>query len=370
MIKTFSARNYRCIRDVTAHLTPLHAFIGPNDSGKSTLLHGLRTLIQFAGGAFVRGADGAWQPFDPDLPERHPAMVGQPKPHEVSLACEDVRLACEVEGGSYALEMTKDGLVECVPRGDGTIKPESRGWDNESAYRLFPDASTAATFEQLRSAQLVRFDPDALRAPSGLIPESQRAGFLDDQGHGLPGVFFALRNRSDDALSVVVEDARRHFPTLKAIRFKPITSGTLVLEAELQNGVWVGANRMSEGLLYYLAFAALQHLDPATLLLIEEPENGLHPARIAEVVRMLRVIVEEMGTQVIIATHSPLVINELQPEEVTVVTRPSLEEGTQLTPMIETHNFQKRSSVYALGELWLSFANGIDEGPLLRGRGE
>jgi predicted ATPase len=257
-----------------------------------------------------------------------------------------------------------------MPRGDGTLKPEVRRWDNESTYLRSPDAFMGSTFERLRRAQLVRFDPDALRAPSGIIPESQRAGFLDDQGHGLPGVLGALQNRSGDAFSAVVEEARTHFPTLKTIRLKPLTNGTLALEAELQNNVWVGANSMSEGLLYSLAFAALQHLDPACLLLIEEPENGLHPARIAEVVRMLHVIIEQKGTQVIIATHSPLVINELQPEEVTVVTRPSLEEGTQLTPMIETHNFQKRSSVYALGELWLSFANGTDEGPLLWGRGE
>ena len=70
------------------------------------------------------------------------------------------------------------------------------------------------------------------------------------------------------------------------------------------------------------------------------------------------------------ATHSPRVINELEPDEVTVVTRSSLEEGTKLTPMRETHNFEKRSSVYALGELWLSYANGVDEEPLIRGRGE
>jgi ABC-type multidrug transport system ATPase subunit len=30
------------LRDVQATLTPLHAFIGPNDSGKSTLLEALR----------------------------------------------------------------------------------------------------------------------------------------------------------------------------------------------------------------------------------------------------------------------------------------------------------------------------------------
>jgi len=37
-------------------------------------------------------------------------------------------------------------------------------------------------FEQLRGVRLARFDPDALRAPSGLIPETAPVGFLDDRG--------------------------------------------------------------------------------------------------------------------------------------------------------------------------------------------
>jgi predicted ATPase len=123
---------------------------------------------------------------------------------------------------------------------------------------------------------------------------------------------------------------------------------------------------MSEGLLYYLAFAALRHLDPVSLLLVEEPENGLHPARIAQVVGVLRAI-SESGTQVIMATHSPLVVNELRPDEVSIVTR-TAERGTQVKRIKDTPDFEERSKIYALGELWIAYANGEDEAPLLEGR--
>ncbi len=126
---------------------------------------------------------------------------------------------------------------------------------------------------------------------------------------------------------------------------------------------------MSEGLLYYLAYAALPYFAPSSILLIEEPETGLHPARIAEVVRMLRAMTEQPdGPQIIMATHSPLVINELRPEEVSVVTRPSVEVGTQVTRLMDTPHFAERSKVYALGELWLSYADGNFEAPLLEGK--
>jgi predicted ATPase len=119
---------------------------------------------------------------------------------------------------------------------------------------------------------------------------------------------------------------------------------------------------MSEGLLYYLAFAALPFLAPPSILLVEEPENGLHPARIRDVVGVLREV--SKTTQVLVATHSPLVVNELSGDEVTIVTRHG-ETGTKTRRLSDTPDFASRSRVYATGELWLSYANGVDEAPLL-----
>lgn len=59
----------------------------------------------------------------------------------------------------------------------------------------------------------------------------------------------------------------------------------------------------------------------------------------------------------------PLVVNELQGHEVSVVTR-TPEEGTKVRLLSETPNFAERSKVYSLGELWLSYADGEQEKPL------
>ena len=69
-------------------------------------------------------------------------------------------------------------------------------------------------------------------------------------------------------------------------------------------------------------------------------------------------------TQIIVATHSPLVLNELQPDEVTILTRDP-KAGTRATRMDRTKHFQQRQQVYALGELWLSFADGLEEAALV-----
>lgn len=366
MIKFLRAHDYGCLLDVKVPLTPFHAFIGPNDSGKSTLLHALRTVVRFASGSFSQDPDHTWKPFDPLLPPKYPSFEPGTRPY-------DIMLGCGVEGGWYGVQTGQRDLEERISldghgdaSGGGPYQGKTRAWDEPSHFFAPEFSSQQQVLRQLWRARLVRFDPDALRRPSGLIPETSSVGFIDDRGHGLPGVYFALRNRDDLGFATVIEGVRRHFPTVKSLRVKAVTTSELVLEAELFSGARVEASRMSEGLLYYLAFAALRHLDPVALLLVEEPENGLHPARVGEVVRILRAIVDETKTQVVMATHSPLVINEMQPEEVSIVTR-DRETGTKVTPMRETANFEARSKVYALGELWLSYANGEDEAPLLKG---
>ena len=69
-------------------------------------------------------------------------------------------------------------------------------------------------------------------------------------------------------------------------------------------------------------------------------------------------------TQILLTTHSPLVVNELAPEEVTLLTRDA-RTGTHATRLDRTTHFAQRQQVYAPGELWLSFADGASETALV-----
>ena len=48
VIEELRVERYGGIGDVTCRLSPLHAFIGPNDSGKSTLLRALQFIVEVA----------------------------------------------------------------------------------------------------------------------------------------------------------------------------------------------------------------------------------------------------------------------------------------------------------------------------------
>jgi predicted ATPase len=298
--------NFGCVKDVTVDLTPLHAFVGPNDSGKSTLLRALRAAVE------------GWEP----TPHSHvTSTVGD-------------------------LSITQLGRR-------GEFHDAWARYENRQRSRTPASAETT-----LRSAmsgvRMLRLDPDEMRLPSPLIPKAQPIRF-SERGRGLPGVYDALLSRRRKAFDAIGARFRDLFPTVQELELSNTSANEKVLSIRLTDGTEASADAMSEGMLYWLAFAAIPHLAEAAICLIEEPENGLHPARVSEVVRVLRAASQH--TQILLATHSPLVINELEPDEVTIITR-TPERGTIATPMTQTRNFAKRSKAYALGELWLSYADG------------
>lgn len=304
-------QNFRCIKKVDFPLTPLHAFIGPNDSGKSTLLEAVTKV----------------------------SPIVQPEPaSEVSLF-----------SGNHALTRFPEGFIVHDAQIAVTDPHDSRRSSDRVAETLW---------KIVEPARMLRLDPDAMREPTNLIAHGNPLEY-SPRGQGLAAVYDALLSRRIGVFLEITKRFTTLFPTARSIQ---LTNVTKALGVELTDGRSVGAAQLSEGMLYWLAFAALPYLAPTPIILIEEPENGLHPSRIGDVMRVLRDI--SNTSQVLIATHHPLIINELQPDEVTLITR-SPERGTIATPLSKTKNFEQRSKVYALGELWLNYADGDFESDLV-----
>lgn len=307
-IERIRVRNFRCIKEITFPLTPLHALIGPNDSGKSTLLEAI-TLFTTRNHA-------------------------------------DAASEVTAFGDGRALTWRARGMFEHAP-----------SLDPKDAH-LNPSEPLSGFVAPVR---ILRLDPDAMRQPTNLIAQGSPLEY-STRGQGLAAVYDALLSRRIDVFLEISKRFITLFPTARSIQLTNPSQITKALGVELLDGRSIGADQLSEGMLYWLAFAALPYLHPAPIILIEEPENGLHPSRIGDVMRVLRDI--SNTSQIIIATHHPLVINELQSDEVTILTR-TPERGTIATPLSSTRNFEQRSKVYALGELWLNYADGDFESDLV-----
>ncbi len=313
IIEQVTIRNFGPITNATVGLSRLHALIGPNDSGKSMTL---RAISHF---------------FD--------SWMHRPTPQRLNVTQPSLRL--QFDTGQSA-EWSCDGQL---------------------ADRFEPGPSTDPKFIEAFDAggSVLRFDPDSLRAETPLIEDQAPLWFSDIHGRGLGALIDAIQARSQRDRDALTAHVRSVFPLVDEFRLFTKEQRRSV-GVRLTDGTEVPAEHMSEGLLYFLGFAVLRFLRPIHFVAIEEPENGLHPARIAEIVRVLRAL--SQTTQVLLTTHSPLVINELQPHEVTLVTR-TAEHGTTFTRMDRTPSFANRTTAFSLGELWLAYADGVSEEALL-----
>ena len=102
----------------------------------------------------------------------------------------------------------------------------------------------------------------------------------------------------------------------------------LTLQVTDRNGNVHAARALSDGTLRFLALAILE-MDPEApgLLCFEEPENGIHPQRIAAMLRLLKGLcvdpddpigLDNPLRQVIINTHSPTVVGAVEDEDLLV----------------------------------------------------
>lgn len=186
-------------------------------------------------------------------------------------------------------------------------RKEMMGWAQfqlePSALRA-PDAFTAPRMVSPSGAHL----PAALRA---------LADAADKRGEGGTSVYARISNRlarlSQNVRGLQVdEDAARE-----------LLSVVLTDLDDAQHR----ASSLSDGTLRFLALAVLNEGDQGPpLMCLEEPENGVHPDRIEDMLRLLQDIAVEPNEpvssdnplrQVIVNTHSPAVVNSV-PEDALV----------------------------------------------------
>ena len=107
--------------------------------------------------------------------------------------------------------------------------------------------------------------------------------------------------------------------------------------------------QLSDGTLRLICLAAaLLQPDPPLAVVIDEPELGLHP----DAVRLLAESIRDAAdkTQVIIATHSPLLVDRFDPKDIIVVNR---RDGASHLDRFTSNELKPWIEEYTLGELWV-----------------
>ncbi|MCC6557841.1 MAG: AAA family ATPase [Polyangiaceae bacterium] len=355
MITQLTVRNFKCLQDVTVTLAPFTVLIGANDSGKSSLLDAIQVLGR-----------SALEPL-PDclVPE---GGVG-PSPFEDLVWQRNVarsivwRIQGESRGRRFAYELAVRAgpyvRFEKLPH-HPTHLVSAAADPRETRLRtsLRTQAELVPVVAGFASVRKYRFDPRSLRKVAPLATDT----VLSSSGDNLAAALDAMLTGPDRVASHQLEAALCDaFPTLAgvALRAVPMAGGigkaVDFILAGTRPPVTIPAANASEGALLLTAFLALAHGPGPEILLIEEPENGLHPSRAAAVMTLLRRMSEgdvgDRPRQVILTTHSPALLGYARPEEVRIFRRDP-ERGTEVSPMSAVPDLERLQHVLPPGDLW------------------
>jgi predicted ATPase len=175
--------------------------------------------------------------------------------------------------------------------------------------------------------------------------------FLRPQAENLAAFLYWMQEKKPDHYANVRETVRQIAPFFDDFLLSPsrLNESKIRLEwKEKGSDAYFTASSLSDGTLRFICLAALLlQPDLPALVLLDEPELGLHPAAITLLADMLSSAAAR--AQVIVATQSVTLINRLDQDAVWTVDR---QDGQSVFRHLSKSDMSAWLDGYALGELW------------------
>lgn len=406
MITGFSIRNFKNLAAIPPtgdDLVPFGRFnvlIGPNGCGKSSFLQGIDFLRAFfMSSVEVYLKERGWNYNDlPNLRQTTKNIRWELKaklePDENGVGGGEYHYIVALQprrhlgiGEEKLLWSPSPGCVETLLSRKGrSFKLLNRTTkENESFEAIGLPASVMSQIESSRDRnrypEMLHFrrwveqfrsyliwDPKVLRCP-----DRGKQGELGPSGEHLAVLIGQMKDKRPDAFRRLVRRIRGLFPTVTDISVSGRGWGWRSIRVHEGNGKEERAfnsQQMSDGVLRLLAITTLLHLERIpSLITLEEPENGMHPQLVREVVQILRELTQRKPPnqcQVFFASHSPYVLDEFYdyPEEVYCMDRAKPLAGASISRLSENRQIRvvRNAFAHSLGEAWASGLIGATAG--------
>ena len=304
MLDHLIVKNFRCLHDLEVPLRPLTVLIGQNDTGKSAFLQAVQLIVTQEG---ISTTD-FWR-------------------------CDSNNAICI------------EGRVAGKTIGIQSLPAVSRTGDPTTLERITP---------------VVRF-----HLPSGGV-EMECPGYTGGEEHALDlafagqrvaALFDFLLRKDRRRLDLITAALRDLVPGFEDIAIGTPQPAARKIELVIENGLRFPAQSSSVGLRMLLFFVALAyHPRPPRLILLEEPENGVHPKRLQVIIRLLREITEgkhgQHPAQVIITTHSPYLLDQIDVDRDQILIFQRNDDGSRSAEPADADRLRVFLDEFMLGEVW------------------
>lgn len=311
---------FKSIRDQTVDLRPLNVLIGANGSGKSNFIGVFRLLHEILSDRlqlFVARSGGA----------NRLLHFGRKVSEQLSLDLVFGTVSCH---------------CVLVPTSTDSLTPATLDWS---------DWGDPAVSEVLQSWHVYHFQDTSEAAKVKQTADLHDNAYLRPDAGNLAAFLYRLQETRPDVYQNIADVIRMVAPFFGSFVLQPdrLNPDKIRLEwQELGSDAYFDAHSLSDGTLRFICLATLL-LQPQlpSLLLLDEPELGLHPYAITILADLLRSAATR--AQVVVSTQSVTLVNQLSPEDVLVVDRV---DSASVFHRLTEDEIATWLDDYALGELW------------------
>lgn len=368
MLSKLKVQHYKSLFDVEVSLEPLTVFIGPNGSGKSNICEALAVLSDFLQRITVSTNAFEVIPFFSEslrtVSKNKQEIESKFWHGKADYLLFEVKTLCIKENTLSAETKTILDLSLCLDypqrRIDISLEktPRTVG-DYTSIIREFLisnkylDSSLA---NAIRKVRIYDF------APVALSSNISSTDSMESTGQGIVYALVDILHANRSSFDELEERLTRLVPNIQRISLPRGANQTFLLELiDRYSEHHIPASDISDGTLRILAFlTALYQENTPSIICFEEIENGVHPWLLHKMMELLKIVSTEgiagKPVQVLITTHSPVLLNYVEPHQVRAVELD--EEGKTQVHALPTDSvrFQKALEAYdgALGELWFT----------------
>lgn len=332
MIEHLSIRNFKILRDIEVALRPLTVIVGPNASGKSSMLQAIQALAYCLG---TSPHHPLGEVFCDDL-----------SPHLIYTRSPSGPLHLGCRGHFFGEEISAE--VDISPDKPPVMVAVVEG------HRSGPSARGVLGYPT--SASMLKLDIGKLSDPS--YPRDTQIR-LPQNGEGLSSVLASLFLENQGEFRRIVEQLRKVVPAVDSIKFQRVPINPTIgyeLIFDMKGAPGILARNVSEGTLLTLGLLTFMATwsSESRIVLIDDLERGLHPKAMRELVEQLRLLQEQNpDTQIIATSHSPYLLDCLEATEVLLTTLD--DNGYATVKSLSDHpEYERWKDLMTPGEFWSS----------------
>lgn len=221
--------------------------------------------------------------------------------------------------------------------------------ESKLAQNKFRSKSEQWVVDTIQDWRVYHFHDTSLLAPVMGLSNIIDYEVLHTNAANLAPFLLHMAQTEPDHYSQIEEVVRQVAPFFGTFDLREVTPGqTQLLWKDRYSDLVYYPHQLSDGTLRFICLATLLlQPNPASTLIVDEPELGLHPFAIKLLTSLLYEAAER--AQLIVSTQSSLLLDELTPEQVIVVNHRN---GETLLERQDSDQLQAWLAEYTLGQLW------------------